>query len=141
MCPIVMPQSRRLIHEEVIPPKSGFSTIVKRGQYLRIIDLMGKQMVDVAFFNARNIKEKHSNIRSVARQFVVRPQAAYRIKDRLTTGDVIISTAFSPMMTIVADTPVPGGVHKVFGPTCSGSSMNTLAILTTPAALIYWLMS
>ena len=118
MCPIVIPESRRLVYEEVIPPKTGFSTIVKKGQYFRIIDLMGKQMVDVAFFNVNNTKEKHSNIRSLSRQFVVRPQAASRTKDKLTTGDVIISTAFSPMMTIVADTPVPGGVHKVFGPSC-----------------------
>ena len=135
MCPIVLPESRKLVYEEVIPPKTGFSTIVKKGQYFRIIDLMGKQMVDVAFFNVHNTKEKHSNIRSLARQFVVRPQAAYRIKDKLTTGDIIISTAFSPMMTIVADTPVPGGVHKVFGPSCSKELYEFLGYPDHPGCL------
>ncbi len=81
---VIWPGSRKLIYEEVIPPKTGFSRIVKKGQYLRIIDLMGKQAADVVFFNEHNTKEKYSNMWSLSRQWLVKPEIPYTIKDRLT---------------------------------------------------------
>ena len=41
-----------------MPPKTGHAVTVKKGQHLRITDLEGKQVVDVALFNADNYKEK-----------------------------------------------------------------------------------
>jgi uncharacterized protein YcgI (DUF1989 family) len=107
----LMMKPRKLIHEEVIPPKQGFAAVVKKGWYFRIIDLKGKQVADVVFFNAENIREKNSNGISMSRQ--MRPGESYKLKDKLTTGDVIFSTAYRPMATIVADTPVPKGTHKL----------------------------
>ncbi len=118
MSAAMMPQSRRLIYEKVVPPKTGFSRIVKKRQHVRIIDVMGKQVADVVFFNEHNTKEKHSNMWSLSRQWLVKPEIPYTIKDRLTSGDAIISSGLRPMMTIVADTPVPKGIHKVWGPSC-----------------------
>jgi uncharacterized protein YcgI (DUF1989 family) len=43
----------------------------------------------------------------------------YKAKDKLTTGDKIFSTAYRPMATIVADTPVPGGIHKLVLHSCN----------------------
>ena len=34
-------------------------------------------------------------------------------KDFLTEGDVLMSTIYTPLMTIVRETPEPKGVHKV----------------------------
>ena len=49
-----------VIHEHVMAPKTGHAVSVKRGQHLRITDLEGKQVVDVAIFNADNYLEKLS---------------------------------------------------------------------------------
>jgi len=108
---IVLPESRALIHEEIVPPKHGFATICTKGQYFRIIDLCGKQVADLVFFNARNIKEKNCNGISMSRQMGA--GEPYEVKDKLTTGDIIFSSAYRPMATIVADTPIPGGIHKL----------------------------
>lgn len=112
MCqPIFLPESRKLIHEAIVPPKDGFAAVAKNGQYFRIIDLCGKQVADMVFFNSNNIREKNCNGISMSRQ--MRPGEHYKVKDKLTTGDVIFSSAYRPMATIVADTPVPGGIHKL----------------------------
>jgi uncharacterized protein len=116
--------TRTLIYEEVVAPKSGFSTIVKKGQYFRITDLMGKQVADVVFFNEHNTKEKICNGISLSRQIKLGDR--YRAKDRLTTGDQIFSTAYRPMMTITADTPVPGGTHKTVLHMCNRGMYETL---------------
>ena len=42
------------ILEHVIPPKLGYGLLVKRGQHLRVVDLEGKQVVDMALFNEAN---------------------------------------------------------------------------------------
>jgi len=42
----------------VIPPKLGFGLLVNKGQYLRIVDIEGKQVVDMALFNADNPRER-----------------------------------------------------------------------------------
>lgn len=114
---IVLPGSRRLLREEVVQPKNGFSAVVERGSYLRITDLMGKQVGDVVFFNRHNTKEKNSNGISMSRQ--MRQGEPYKLKDKLTVGDTIFSTAYRPMATIVMDTPVPGGIHKLVLHSCN----------------------
>lgn len=39
--------------------------------------------------------------------------------DWLSEGDILMSTIYSPMMTIVCDTPTPKGVHKVHQRMCN----------------------
>jgi D-glycero-D-manno-heptose 1,7-bisphosphate phosphatase len=50
----------QLIFEHIIPPTLGFALIVEKGQTLRVIDIEGKQVVDMALFNAVNPREKLS---------------------------------------------------------------------------------
>jgi uncharacterized protein YcgI (DUF1989 family) len=41
-----------IVWERVILPKQGLGFTVRRGQHLRVIDLEGQQVVDMALFNA-----------------------------------------------------------------------------------------
>jgi uncharacterized protein YcgI (DUF1989 family) len=42
------------ILEHVIPPKLGYGLLLEEGQHLRVVDLEGKQVVDMALFNEAN---------------------------------------------------------------------------------------
>jgi uncharacterized protein len=55
------------ILEHMIPPKLGYGLALKRGQHLRVIDLEGKQVVDMALFNEANVREKLSTSNSRTR--------------------------------------------------------------------------
>lgn len=109
------------LHNEVILPKEGRALFVGAGETLRITDLEGQQVVDVALFNARNYREKLSLSYSTTR-YALQQSAAQRAvelppemlsRDYLTEGDILMSTIYSPMMTIMRDTPEPKGIHKV----------------------------
>jgi uncharacterized protein YcgI (DUF1989 family) len=107
-----------VVHEHVMPPKSGHSVLVKRHQHLRITDLEGKQVVDMALFNADNYGEKLSTSNSRTR-YVPRPGAEYVPRDKLMEGDTLMSTLCRPMMTIVEEAPEPKGVHDVHNRMCN----------------------
>lgn len=106
------------IHEHVMPPKSGHAVEVKKGQHLRITDLEGKQVVDVAVFNADNHREKLSTSNSRTR-YVPPPGQEYIPRDHLTEGDTLMSTLCRPMMTIVKETPEPKGIHDTHNRMCN----------------------
>lgn len=107
-----------LINEHVMPPKTGHSVFVKEGQHLRVTDLEGKQVVDLAVFNANNYREKLSTSYSRTR-YVPRPGKDYVPRDKLTEGDTLMSTLCRPMMTIVEETPEPKGIHDVHNRMCN----------------------
>lgn len=107
-----------LVHEHVLPPKSGHAVVVRRGQRLRVTDLEGKQVVDMALFNAENHKEKLSTSNSRTR-YRPRPGQDYVPRDHLTEGDTLMSTLCRPMMTIVEETPEPKGVHDTHNRMCN----------------------
>jgi uncharacterized protein YcgI (DUF1989 family) len=106
------------ILEHVIPPKLGFGLVVKKGQTLRITDLEGKQVVDMALFNADNPREKLSTSNSRTR-YVPKPGTEYVPRDKLTEGDTLMSTLCRPMMTFVKETPEPKGVHDTHNRMCN----------------------
>lgn len=117
----------RTVFEEVIPPKTGRAFVARAGEMLRITDLEGQQVVDVALFNAANHRERlscsysltrYAMLQSAARRGVEPPKELLS-RDYLTEGDILMSTIFNPMMTIVADTPEPKGVHKVHNRMCN----------------------
>ena len=64
-----------LILARVIPPKLGFGLIVASGQHLRIVDLEGKQVVDMALFSAATPGE---SCRPPIRELATRPGPARR---------------------------------------------------------------
>src|SRR5437667_3424372 len=104
--------------EAVLPPKSGLTVLVKRGQRLRLIDLEGKQVVDMPVFNADDYRERLSTTYSRTRQ---QPRSAgdYFARDRLTVGDALLSTTCRPMMTIVEETQPVKGMHDTHHRMCN----------------------
>jgi len=108
----------RVVFEQVIPPKRGLAVTVRRGQQLRVTDLEGKQVVDMAVFNAGNPREKLSTSYSRTR-YVPKPGAEYVPRDKLVEGDTLMSTICRPMMTIVTETPEPKGVHDTHNRMCN----------------------
>ena len=75
----------RQISEYTIPPKGGYAVVVKKGQQLRITNIEGTQVVDMAVFNADNPREKLSPSWSRTRYEPVDP-TKYVPRDRLTVG-------------------------------------------------------
>src|SRR2546430_17391708 len=102
----------RRILDHVIPPKLGFGLVVRKGQRLRIIDLEGKQVVDMALFNAANPREKLSTSYSRTR-YHPKPGAEYVPRDKLTEGDTLLSTVCTPMMTSIKYTSEPKAGQRV----------------------------
>jgi uncharacterized protein YcgI (DUF1989 family) len=101
-----------------LPPKSGLALRVDRGQRLRLIDLDGKQVVDMAVFCAEQVREKLSTSYSRTRQ-PPRSPGDYFARDRLTVGDVLLSTSGRRMMTIVAETQPIKGMHDTHHRMCN----------------------
>jgi len=104
--------------EKVMPPKTGLAVIVKTGQHLRVIDLEGKQVVDMAVFNEHNLREKLSTSYSRTRYPPARG-GEYIPRDRLTEGDTLMSSICRPMMTILKETPEIKGMHDVHNRMCN----------------------
>ena len=82
---------------------------IRRGQFIRIVDLEGNQAVDTLFYNAENYADRYSA------QDTIRQQSNIY----LTTGTQLISTERNVLLTIVADTC---GRHDTLGGACSAES-------------------
>jgi urea carboxylase-associated protein 1 len=82
---------------------------LRKGQYLRIVDLHGNQAVDTLFYNAHDYADRYSA------QDTIRTQANLY----LTTGTRLISSGGSVLATIVADTC---GRHDTLGGACATES-------------------
>lgn len=106
------------VFEHVMPPKSGLAVIVRTGQHLRVTDLEGQQVVDMAVFSLANPREKLSTSYSRTR-YVPRSGAEYVPRDHLTEGDTLMSTICRPLMTIVRETPEPKGIHDTHNRMCN----------------------
>jgi len=107
------------IFEQIMPPGTGLAVEVKQGQHLRVIDLEGKQVVDMAVFNLDNLREILSTSYSRTRYFTKPGEGERRRRDHLQEGDWLMSTLCRPMMTIVKETPEPKGVHATTNRMCN----------------------
>lgn len=104
------------------PQDASFRTTVKagdpllhelrRGETMRIVDLLGNQAVDTLFYNADDYSDRYSA------QDTMRAQGNIY----LTTGTRLISTRGSHLLTITADTC---GRHDTLGGACSKESNQT----------------
>ena len=92
------------IRATTIGANGGVAIEVARGQRLRVTDMRGKQVVDMAVFNRANPREKLSTSYSRSR-FDPATVGKFHPRDRLTAGDYLMSTINREMMRIVADTP------------------------------------
>lgn len=108
----------RKISEKVMPGKTGGAFEVKRGQSLRLIDLEGQQVADMAVFNLHNPREKLSTSFSRTR-YIPKVVGEYIPRDRLQEGDTLMSTLCRPLMTIVKETAPQKGVHDVHNRMCN----------------------
>lgn len=110
--------TRRPLFDRVVPPKSGLAVEVKPGQHLRVIDLEGKQVVDMAVFNLANLREKLSTSYSRTR-YLPPPGTPYIPRDKLLAGDTLMSTICRPMLTIVEESAAVKGVHDTHNRMCN----------------------
>ncbi|MGA7241352.1 MAG: urea amidolyase associated protein UAAP2 [Bryobacteraceae bacterium] len=99
----------RAVYRHVIPAGEPWIYQLRRGQYLRILDLGGNQAVDTLFYNACDYSDRYSA------QDTIRAQRNLY----LTTGTRLISTAGNTLLTIVADTC---GRHDTLGGACAQES-------------------
>jgi urea carboxylase-associated protein 1 len=108
-----MPNSARVVLDQVIPARTEWSGIVKKGQHLRIIDSEGKQAVDFLCYNADDREERYFAPNTI--------KAAGTIS--LTKGHALYSDQAQPLFTIVEDTY---GSHDTIGGACSAASNQML---------------
>lgn len=104
---------KKVVLEQVIPSRDSFALEMTRGQFLRVIDVMGKQVSDLVAFNRENYKERLAAYWTRTRNY---PK---KIPGRVTVGDVLYSSRSRPLMTITQDTPVPGGIHDISAGMCN----------------------
>jgi len=97
------------VQDHFIPAEAPFSTVVKKGQILRIEDSYGQQAIDTLFYNATDFSERYSS------QDTMREQGAAYI----STGTKIISNEGRIMLTMVADSC---GRHDTSAGACSCES-------------------
>nr|WP_225955032.1 urea amidolyase associated protein UAAP2 [Kibdelosporangium phytohabitans] len=95
-----------------VAARAPFSTVVKTGQVLSIIDLGGNQAVDFLAYDAGDTSKRYSAAVTIAAQRNI----------FLTTGSVLRTQEGAPLLTVVADTC---GRHDTLGGACSKES-NTL---------------
>lgn len=108
----------RKIFEQVVPPKQGFAIVVHKGQHFRLIDLEGKQVADMAVWNAENPREKLNTAWSRTR-YTPKTPSVYVARDKIMEGDTLMSTLCRPLMTIVKETAEPKGVHDLYNRMCN----------------------
>ena len=78
----------------IIPPKSGASMKLKKGQILKVTDIEGVQVSDILFFNENDIAEKVSSGKTFD----------YEESILLTKGNFLWSNRSNKMVKIVEDT-------------------------------------
>ncbi len=109
----------RIVEDTIIRPGSPWGRIVKAGQFLRIIDLHGKQAVDFLCYDAADPSDRYNapNTMKLGSNIF------------LAKGSALWSDRAQKLMTVVADTC---GRHDTIGGCCS-SEMNILRYQKTPA--------
>lgn len=90
----------------VIPPRSGAAFVLKKGQYLKVIDIEGEQVSDFICYNLHDRAEYLSSGRTID----------YAESVYLTKGNLFYSNRSSVMFTIVEDTV---GKHDFLLAPCS----------------------
>ena len=98
--------------EEVIPAKSSWSGIVKKGQRLKITDLEGRQAVDFLCYNSHDRSDRYSATNTVKVQGNV----------YVGLGSILYSDSGTPLLEVVEDTI--GRHDTVYG--CCSDSNNML---------------
>lgn len=96
----------KILVETVIPAKGELALVMKKGQILRVIDLEGKQVMDLVCFNLERPEEK----------LWIANTLKLNGTPYLTKGHVLYSDYAQKMLTIVEDKV---GVHDALCGSCS----------------------
>jgi uncharacterized protein len=96
-------------YRSVVPAGEPWLREIRKGAYMRIVDLEGNQAVDTLFYNAQDVSDRYSA------QDTIREQGNIY----LTTGTRLLSSSGNVLMTIVADTC---GRHDTLGGACAAES-------------------
>jgi urea carboxylase-associated protein 1 len=97
------------VYRAVVPAGDPWIHEIKKGQFIRIVDLKGNQAADTLFYNAHDYTDRYSA------QDTIREQRNIY----LTTGTRLMSTGGTVLLTIVADTC---GRHDTLGGACAAES-------------------
>ncbi|MCW5622250.1 MAG: urea carboxylase-associated family protein [Burkholderiales bacterium] len=100
---------RDAVVDQICPAGEPWMHAVRKGQVLRILDLVGNQAVDTLFYSAADPEDRYSAVDTIQRQ-----AALY-----LGVGTQLISTGGNVLLTIVADTC---GRHDTLGGACAQES-------------------
>jgi urea carboxylase-associated protein 1 len=96
-------------YRKVVPAGDYFIHVVRAGETVRIVDLLGNQAADTLFYNADDPGERYSMTDTVRAQRNV----------YLGVGTALMSSEGRPMLDIVADTV---GRHDTLGGACATES-------------------
>jgi uncharacterized protein len=96
-----------------LEPQTGTAFEMQKGQLLRVIDIEGEQVADLAAFSQEDKTEWLSSGRTID----------YANKIYLTTNDILYSNRSRPMFTIVADDV---GRHDFLLTPCSSETFQIL---------------
>jgi urea carboxylase-associated protein 1 len=101
------------VSDITLPARAPYSTTLKAGQVLRIVDLESQQAVDALFYNAQDSSERYSA------QDTLAVQAEQGGPFYLQTGSILRSNEGRAMLTVIADTC---GFHDTSAGACSCES-------------------
>ncbi len=103
----------------IIPPRSGASFLLKKGQFLKVVDIEGEQVSDLICFNQHDKAEYLSSGRTID----------YAETIFLTTGHPFYSNRSNIMFEIVEDTV---GRHDFLLTPCSADTFRIIYGHTSP---------
>ncbi len=92
--------------EYIIEKKKGISFILNKNNYIRIIDIEGKQVADLVAFSRENINEKLSTAVTLDNNGSI----------YIRKGDFLFSNRYKRMLKVIEDTV---GKHDILYPACS----------------------
>lgn len=97
------------IYDEVVLAGTPWTHELLPGQTLRILDIEGNQAVDTTFYDINHPEDHYSAVATIVAQKNI----------YLTTGSVLRSESYRPLLEITADTT---GRHDTLGGACSSQS-------------------
>jgi urea carboxylase-associated protein 1 len=104
-----VPDTSKVILDEIVPAKRPWGGIVMRGQRLRIVDCEGRQAVDFLCYNRDDSEERYNAPNTIKTAGTI----------SLTSGHILYSDLARPIFRIVDDSY---GSHDTIGGCCSAPS-------------------
>ncbi|WET82039.1 DUF1989 domain-containing protein [Amycolatopsis sp. QT-25] len=98
-----------IVSDTEVAARAPYSTVLRKGEKLAIIDLRGNQAVDFLCYDAADTGKRYSAAATIAAQRNI----------FLTTGSVLRTGEGAPLLTVVEDTC---GRHDTIGGACSKES-------------------